>query len=266
VTFHFLRRALSGEKQISGGDVESLNMGRVEHGRFIPLVFGEGVITLGSDIFIALRDEKNGTNPAALENLLMNKGLQYNGSELNDIHLRNAVSSDGASLSLTGNDRVNLQAGDDIFFLGKGNDFALGGNGDDNLSGAAGNDRIFGQSGNDKLIGGAGKDRIFGGAGNDKLLGGTGNDILKAGLGNDRLSGGKGDDLLFGMGGGDVFLFGTGSGHDRIDDYQTGLDHLKITASLPVDVIDTTDGLLFSWGEDSVLVAGIHQQADVELI
>ncbi len=257
---------LTGERVLSGGDVESIRMGRVEGGNFVPLVFSEGKTFQGSDIFVAARDEKNNTDTSAIEDLIINAGVRYNGTDLKDIFLKGAMNNDGSALNLSGQDRVDLQGGDDTFFLGRGNDFALGGSGDDSLTGGLGNDRLFGQSGRDKLIGNAGKDRLFGGGGNDKLFGGTGDDILKGGLGHDRLFGGRGNDLLSGAAGKDVFLFRDGTGDDQIDDYQIGLDRLKITTANEILVTDQAEGLLLSWGDGSVLVIGIHQEADITLI
>ncbi len=257
---------LTGERVLSGGDVESIRMGRIEGGRFVPLVFSEGKIFQGSDIFAAARDEKNNTDTGAIEDLIVNAGLRYNGTDLKDVFLKGTTNIDGSALNLSGQDRVDLHGGDDSFFLGRGNDFALGGSGNDTLIGAQGNDRLFGQSGRDKLVGNAGKDRLFGGGGNDKLFGGNGDDILKGGAGHDRLFGGRGDDLLSGKAGKDVFFFRDGTGDDQIDDYQIGLDRLKITTTNEVSATDQAEGLLLSWGDGSVLVIGVHQEADVTLI
>ena len=56
-------------------------------------------------------------------------------------------------------------------------------------------------------------------AGNDHLEGGAGNDQLYANEGADVLDGGAGDDQLNGGLGNDIYLFGSGSGHDTIWDY-----------------------------------------------
>lgn len=103
-----------------------------------------------------------------------------------------------------------------------------GGNSNDTISGAAGNDSLDGGAGNDWLKGDAGNDTLLGNSDNDlledtdytsddSLSGGSGNDTLRAGSGNDVLDGGADNDSLVGGNGADTYLFGLGSGRDRID-------------------------------------------------
>ena len=68
-------------------------------------------------------------------------------------------------------------------------------------------------SGNDFVQGDFRNNVLSGGAGNDRLLGLDGNDTLDGGTGNDDLYGGYGDD---------AYLFGIGSGDDRIIDFEGG--------------------------------------------
>lgn len=102
--------------------------------------------------------------------------------------------------------------------------------GDDMLIGGAGNDSLDGGGGNDTLIGGAGADTILGGAGADTLEGSSGGDDLFGGNGNDTLFGGGGNDELYGEAGADVFIFTTGTGTDRIKDFEDGIDVIDLAS------------------------------------
>jgi Ca2+-binding RTX toxin-like protein len=63
---------------------------------------------------------------------------------------------------------------------------------------------------------GNGEDNIiYGNAGNNQLSGGGGEDVL---------NGGSGDDKLTGNGDGDTFVFHRDAGHDRVMDFQQGID------------------------------------------
>ncbi len=158
-----------------------------------------------------------------------------------------------------GNDRIQGGDGNDLLFGERGDDILSGGNGDDSLWGGQGNDiafggdgndRLWGESGDDILIGDNGDDLIYGGAGNDYLLGGAGRDFLWGDAGQDILNGGSGDDTIFGGagndlivgGGGDDIIFGgagndqfrfanlLSQGIDRIQDFQSGIDKIVISA------------------------------------
>jgi Ca2+-binding RTX toxin-like protein len=122
-------------------------------------------------------------------------------------------------------DIIRGYAGKDYLFGRQGNDTIMGGDGDDWLSGEQGNDVLQGDSGadslsggdgNDMLSGGDGHDTLYGDAGDDALAGDLGDDTLYGGDGNDTINGGAGNDLLQGDGGSDTFMFGIGSGNDRI--------------------------------------------------
>ena len=120
--------------------------------------------------------------------------------------------------TLGGNDVVFGNAGDDSIELGAGNDTASGDSGNDTIDGGPGNDDLSGGAGNDTLRGGDGIDTLNGGEGDDVLQGGAGDDDLSGLDGNDVLDGGAGDDRLVGGLGNDAYVFGPGSGHDRIID------------------------------------------------
>ncbi|MBV1864635.1 MAG: hypothetical protein KUG74_09375 [Rhodobacteraceae bacterium] len=256
---------LSGKTVLTGGDVESYDMGRIEGGKFISLAFVEGEATLASDIFNAVQAEAT-TDTGALEDLFMNIGWQYNGTDLNDIFLRGTTSADGTAITLAGNDRVKLSGGDDNFFLGKGNDRAAGGDGADRIYGAGGRDRLQGNSGADYLNGGTGNDILKGGRDNDRLVGLAGDDVLFGGSGNDRLIGGTGNDVMSGDLGVDTFIFSGDSGADRIEDYEVGIDRVKInsTSEKTFEVVES--GLLVSWDTSSVLIVGAASELDITFV
>lgn len=99
----------------------------------------------------------------------------------------------------------------------------------DTFTGTANADYVDSKGGNDSVRGLAGDDQISGGAGNDTLVGDDGNDLLIGGPGIDSIVGGEGRDTLDGRGdaavddlaggnGADVYLFGRGSGADRINE------------------------------------------------
>jgi Ca2+-binding RTX toxin-like protein len=138
-----------------------------------------------------------------------------------------------------GNDSLSSGAFADTLLGGEGNDTLRGGGAGDILLGGADADQLFGEDGNDSLHGEAGNDSIEGGAGDDGIAGWDGNDTLRGGAGNDSFSGGadadelfgddghdmldgaSGNDTLTGGAGTDTYVFGIGSGSDRVDAYST---------------------------------------------
>jgi serralysin len=112
--------------------------------------------------------------------------------------------------------------------------------GSDILDGGAGNDVLDGSSGNDELDGGSGNDVLDGSSGNDEFDGGSGNDVLYGSSGNDKLDGGSGNDELDGGWGNDTYLFGIGSGQDRVlehDETPGNLDTIQLGNGIaPTDV------------------------------
>lgn len=105
-----------------------------------------------------------------------------------------------------------------------------------------------GGAGDDLLGGGKGDDRLQGDDGHDFLQGEVGNDTLSGGSGNDTLDGGQGKDNLTGGNGADVYLFGRGSGQDRIDNYNTdatgtNADAIEFGPGVkPIDIAVTRKG------------------------
>ncbi|WP_301182350.1 calcium-binding protein [Stenotrophomonas sp. VV52] len=126
------------------------------------------------------------------------------------------------SAQATGWQTLRGGAGDDILIGDDGSDNLQGDAGDDHLFGGAHGDQLSGGDGDDLLAGDDGDDVLYGDAGDDVLQGGAGNDQLHGGAGNDRLEGGAGDDYLSGGSGNDTYVFGRGSGYDRINNWDNG--------------------------------------------
>jgi serralysin len=93
-------------------------------------------------------------------------------------------------------------------------------------------------------------DNLIGTGSNDTILGGSGNDVIDGGAGNDRFRGGPGDDVLHGGSGADTFVFYRAEGHDRITDFQRGVDHLEFRGISGREIAWTaTDGgVIVSYG------------------
>ncbi|MGH7232724.1 MAG: calcium-binding protein, partial [Nitrospiraceae bacterium] len=105
----------------------------------------------------------------------------------------------------------------------------------------AGAEVIFGGDSSEVVLGKDDDDRLYGGGGHDVLQGLSGDDYLEGGQGNDILSGGEDDDLLKGGAGFDTYIYNTGDGTDRIEDFWG------------------TNAVLF---DQKLLQAGIHKNGD----
>jgi len=132
---------------------------------------------------------------------------------------------------------------------------------------AAGN-VVTGNSGDNKLNGQGGDDTISGGLGDDRLSGGAGADLL---------TGGVGDDLSRGGGGADRFVFGLGSGIDRVADFTAAdqdmlqLDDAlwsgqNLTAAQVVSQFARLAGgnVLFDFGADELRLVDVTSLAGLE--
>ena len=124
---------------------------------------------------------------------------------------------------------------------GAGTHVMIGTNSGQTMTGGDGADMMLGRGWHDVMSGGDGADILLGGAGNDRLFGGNGHDSLNGGTGADTLDGGAGDDLLSGGGGADMFIFN--SGHDRIADFEQGVDHITLDAELWTGLTSAADVL-----------------------
>jgi subtilisin family serine protease len=77
-------------------------------------------------------------------------------------------------------------------------------------------------------FGGDGDDRLIGDAGRNRLEGGRGDDVLRGGPEADRLGDGPGSDILRGGAGRDAFVLADDGRRDRVQDFQDGLDRLRL--------------------------------------
>ncbi len=174
--------------------------------------------------------------------------------------------ADNTIIGGLGNDKLRGLGGNDAISGGDGNDILGGGAGADSLDGGLGRDtigyrdsatrviidllaktasggdaagdsfigieNIIGSNRNDKLTGNAVGNWIKGGNGVDALWGGGGNDRLSGGFGQDVLDGNAGRDILFGGRGADTFvLHAETASADRIMDFDSGVDRLRISAA-----------------------------------
>ncbi|WP_190941518.1 calcium-binding protein [Paracoccus yeei] len=104
-----------------------------------------------------------------------------------------------------------------------------------------------------------GDDRLVGSSGNDTLEGGTGADTITGGAGNDLISA-NGDFFSMsapGDGDADTLIFRAGHGHDTVLAFDAGLDVLDL-GGRDYRATDTAGGTLLTAGQDSILLAGIH--------
>jgi Ca2+-binding RTX toxin-like protein len=118
-----------------------------------------------------------------------------------------------------------------------------------NLTGNEFGQAIVGNSGANILDGGAGADTLSGGSGADRLIGGSGNDVLTGGAGTDK------------------FVFGDGSGHDRITDFSRK-EVIVIDGVAGVDgfsdlaIVNVGGNAVISWGTgDSITLDGVRANA-----
>lgn len=124
-------------------------------------------------------------------------------------------------------------------------------------TGTADEDTMNGRSASERLLGGDGDDVLRGRQGDDWLLGGEGRDRLSGGAGKDRIEGGSGADRLWGGGDADSFVFGDGTGADRIGDFDPAADALVLSSGEWLDARATARGQLLEHSGGSVLLIGI---------
>lgn len=160
-----------------------------------------------------------------------------------------STQSDDILSGSDGRNRIDLQAGDDLYYAGEGGDVVFGDTGNDTIY--AGNnddfsDVVRGGDGNDHIFGEEGRDYLYGEDGNDRIDGGEGNDVLHGDNGLDTINGGAGDDSL--VGGSFVddlkdVLYG-GDGNDTLDGGY-GNDELRGDAG--------HDVILGGFGQDTLI-------------
>ncbi|MCF6272251.1 MAG: M10 family metallopeptidase C-terminal domain-containing protein [Rhodobacteraceae bacterium] len=123
----------------------------------------------------------------------------------------------------SGNDSIIGNAADNLIKAGGGTDVIRGLGGTDVIRGLGGDDVLNGNGKNDDLMGGDGNDILRGGGGADRLFGNDGNDVLMGGIGRDKLNGGAGED---------TFVFKNGWAVDRVNDFEDGIDTIKLDSGL----------------------------------
>ena len=132
----------------------------------------------------------------------------------------------------------------------------LGGN--DIIDGAAGNDKLFSGAGSDILNGGAGDDTLSGQSGFNRLNGDGGDDLILGGTDADFINGGTGDDIMSGGMGADRFIFDTGHGTDRINDFEDGTDLIDLSALgiafADLTLVQTSQNVEIDTGEGIIVV------------
>ena len=134
----------------------------------------------------------------------------------------------GGAFVLGGNDTVQGAADSEFIGGNNGEDSLLGGSGSDTLMGGKDSDFVDGESGNDLVRGDLDADIVRGGEGNDSLYGGRGNDLVFGDAGDDFLSGDRDTDTLTGGAGKDTFALATGGGIDIINDFENGVDLIRL--------------------------------------
>ena len=224
--------------------------------------------------------------------------MEINGGGGDDTLDASGLAADGPALTVTGgagDDDLIGGAGDDRFVwaLGDGDDFVTGGEGYDRQEMIAGDgDESFAIVGDleeleidgdtidvgmllsdvEKVVfrGGEGDDAIDGSGVTDaavalKLDGGEGNDVLAGGAGDDRLIGGAGDDRMTGGYGADVFVFEGGA--DVVEDFQDGVDRLKIEVGedAGLSIVQQGDDTVLDFGNGDTLTLRDTYAEDIGL-
>ncbi|QNN64638.1 M10 family metallopeptidase C-terminal domain-containing protein [Sphingomonas rhizophila] len=117
---------------------------------------------------------------------------------------------------------------------------------------------------------------VEGGLGADMLIGGAFADGLTGGEGNDLVAGGYGADQLFGGAGSDRFIFlsandSIGSASDLIQDFETGIDRIDLSALATTSVnLATANGVTTitaqsASGTTVIRVAGSVNSSDIDV-
>jgi ABC-type amino acid transport substrate-binding protein/Ca2+-binding RTX toxin-like protein len=140
-----------------------------------------------------------------------------------------------------GNDLLEGNKGNDLLYGGQGDDTLYGGKDDDLVMGGIGEDRVLGDKGDDMLHGGKDDDLVMGGIGEDTVLGDKGNDLLEGNEDDDLLNGGQGDDTLRGGEGSDRFVLAPRNGRDIIQDFEDGIDLLRLDGGLAFENLTLTE-------------------------
>lgn len=162
-----------------------------------------------------------------------------------------------------GNDSIIGGSAFDDINGNMGADTASGGAGDDWVVGGKDNDRLFGDAGADLVYGNLGNDTLDGGAGADTVRGGQGDDVLTGGDGADFVSGDLGADTMTGGAGADIFHSFTGSGVDRILDFNLAEgDRLQLDPGNTFTLAQVGADTVVSLGAgDQVILVGVQMSS-----
>lgn len=144
-----------------------------------------------------------------------------------------------------------------------GRDTLSGGQGDDWVVGGQGGDQLFGDGGSDFVYGNLGDDTVTGGDGGDFVRGGQGADVLYGEAGNDWMSGDRGDDTITGGSGADTFYIFTGSGIDRVTDFNRAEgDRVQFDPGAKYTVSqEGADTVIDLGGGDRMVLAGVQSSS-----
>ncbi len=217
-----------------------------------------------------------------IEAIIFDDGTIWDTGEIAEMA---AVHGTSGNDSLTGLNHL-----DDLIFGFDGNDTLRGYDGDDILDGGAGADVLNGSNGIDAAsyasalagvtidlantannTGDAAGDvltsieNVIGSEFDDVITGSDGANLMQGGAGNDTLKAAQGADTLYGGAGYDVFIFESGDGHASIEDFEVGVDVLRIDgvdlniSAPPTDVtVETINGesVIFYGANDAVKLAG----------
>lgn len=112
------------------------------------------------------------------------------------------------------------------------------------LLGTGDRSRLRGGRSGGILVGSRRREIVLARGGDDVVLGNNGNDLVNGGNGDDLLFGGKGRDTHQGGNGSDIFVLAPKTGHDRIQDFQDGVDLIGLAGGLTftdVDIVQRGD-------------------------
>jgi Ca2+-binding RTX toxin-like protein len=159
-----------------------------------------------------------------------------------------------------GNDSISGGVGFDDINGNMGNDTARGYNGDDWVVGGKDNDLLFGDNGFDIVYGNMGDDTVSGDAGADWVRGGQGNDSVSGGDGDDWLWGDRGDDTISGGAGADIFHSFSGTGIDRVTDFNLAEgDRVQLDPGTTYTLKQVgADTVVDMGGGDQVILVGVQ--------
>lgn len=199
--------------------------------------------------------------------------------------------------SINGIEKILGTSANDLFFAGASDDWFDGGAGDDWFDGGAGGDYVWGGTGIDtasyasassgvtaalqsfnsngtgdakddvilqveRLLGSSFDDTLTGDRQNNEIRGGAGDDVIDGATGSDTMNGGRGADTFvfaetFSVTHGRTTVY-TDYGDDVIQDYEAGVDTIRLEGYRSWEVSVTTSG------SDAIVHAGAYVDVRVE--